>query len=108
MLTLRYIVRRVMNISVDNSEAPKINVLLHDIDMGIKALNDLSTVAAAENNDNLSAENIAKNSARSAAGSGSVVAALRRRALAYNPDQLSFLLLVLTDTKAKVTSFLNC
>ena len=98
-----------MNISVDNSEAPKINVLLHDIDMGIKALNDLSTVAAAENNDNLSAENnMAKNSARSAAGSGSVVAALRRRALAYNPDQLSFLLLVLTDTKAKVTSFFNC
>lgn len=90
-----------MNISVDSSEAPKINVLLHDIDMGIKALNDN---LSAESNDNLSAENMAKTSARSAAGSGSVVAALRRRALAYNPDQLSFLLLVLTDTKAKVKS----
>lgn len=85
-----------MSINVDNAEAPKINVLLHDLDMGIEVLNELSSAAAPDN------YSVAKGSAR-AAGSGSVVAALRRRALAFNPDQLSFLLLILTDTKAKVS-----
>ena len=102
-----------MNIHVDNAEAPKINILLHELDVGIELLEQYQRQArhpppvadAVENFDTSSVENkakVSKSSAR-AAGSGlGVVALLRRRALSYSTAQLSFLLYILKETKKKV------